>query len=312
MHSVNPANAGGPDRRLMELARYAAAQLGVVDPVLEPASSDASFRRYFRIRRTHGPDVIAMDAPPAREDLDRFVAVARVLAARSLHVPEVYAADFAHGFALLEDLGDATYLMRLEAGADPEPLYAAALRALVRLQAGPPPPWPAYSRRLLDEEMLLFEHWLLERHLGIEPTQAERDLLAHARRRLADLALAQPAVAVHRDYHSRNLMAGERPPGVLDFQDAVLGPVSYDLVSLLKDCYVDWPAARVRAWLREYRGAALAAGVPVGDDEDEFVDWFETMGLQRHLKAAGIFARLCHRDAKTGYLSALPRPREPA
>lgn len=301
------ASAAGVDPRLEALERYAARELERTSVELVPASGDASFRRYFRIVLPEGGSMIAVDAPPARENLAAFLHVARGLAALGLNVPRIIASEPAKGFALVSDLGTETYLMRLAAGADPAPLYVAAIEALVRLQGWRTPDLPEYDATLLDAETALFGDWLLGRHLGLETSAAEAKLLAQTRRRLTELALAQPRVAVHRDYHSRNLMACEPPPGVLDFQDAVLGPVSYDLVSLLKDCYIAWPCARVLDWLREYRARALAAGLPAGADEAEFLGWFETMGMQRHLKAAGIFARLWRRDGKPHYLRDIPR-----
>lgn len=301
------ASAADADRRLNALGRYAAKTLALAPVELTPASGDASFRRYFRITLPDGASVIAVDAPPGRENLVGFVRIARALAALDLNVPRILSCDFSEGFALLSDLGSETYLMRLNAGADPAPLYAAAIEALVSLQRWRTPDLPVYDAPLLDTETGLFETWLLDRHLGLNTSAAETELIARTRGRLTSLALAQPRVAVHRDYHSRNLMICEPLPGILDFQDAVLGPVTYDLVSLLEDCYVTWPRVRVREWVRAYRDRALAAKLPAGASEAEFLDWFETMGMQRHLKAAGIFARLWHRDGKTHYLQDIPR-----
>ncbi|MGH8427660.1 MAG: aminoglycoside phosphotransferase family protein [Gammaproteobacteria bacterium] len=295
------------DLRRTALAEYAARALGLPMAGLTPASGDASFRRYFRVSPASGAGVIAVDAPPEHENLSRFVDVARALEGLGLHVPHVLACDFAQGFALISDLGRETYLMRLQAGDAPAPLYAAAIEALVRLQGWAEPDLPAYDAALLDAEMRLFEDWLLERHLELDLDGRERPLVACVRERLTESALAQPRVAVHRDYHSRNLMVCAPLPGILDFQDAVLGPVTYDLVSLLKDCYVAWPREQVLEWLRTYRTCALAGGLPVGADEKQFLHWFEMMGMQRHLKAAGIFARLWHRDGKPDYLRDIPR-----
>ncbi|MGH8224746.1 MAG: aminoglycoside phosphotransferase family protein [Gammaproteobacteria bacterium] len=303
----NAASTADADRRLDALGRYAADTLALASVVLVPASGDASFRRYFRIALADGASVIAVDAPPARENLAGFVRIARALATLDLNVPRVLGCDVEEGFALLSDLGRETYLMRLEAGADPAPLYAAAIEALVRLQSWRAPELPEYDAPLLDAETALFEDWLLDRHLGLKMSTTETKLVAQTRARLATLALAQPRVAVHRDYHSRNLMACAPLPGILDFQDAVFGPVSYDLVSLLKDCYIAWPRERVLEWLRFYRECAFATGIPAGASEAEFLGWFETMGMQRHLKAAGIFARLWHRDGKAHYLRDIPR-----
>ncbi|MGH8274760.1 MAG: aminoglycoside phosphotransferase family protein [Gammaproteobacteria bacterium] len=301
------ATVADNDRRLETLSRWAADTLALAAVSLVPASEDASFRRYFRLALPNGDSLIAMDAPPEHENLGDFTRIAWALAALGLHVPHVIAEDATRGFALITDLGRETYLMRLAAGDDPEPLYPAAIAAQVRLQEWRKPDLPSYDAALLNAETALFEAWLLDRHLGLELVPAERALLAHVRERLTAHALAQPRVAVHRDYHSRNLMVSNPLPGVLDFQDAVVGPVTYDLVSLLKDCYIVWPQERRLAWLREYREQALAAGIPAGADENEFIAWFDAMGMQRHLKATGIFARLFHRDGKPDYLADIPR-----
>jgi hypothetical protein len=295
------------DPRLLKLERWIAGLPGPPVERIAPASADASFRRYFRVHRGGGTQV-AMDAPPERESLDAWLRVARILAATGVHVPEVLAVDTEQGFVLMGDLGRQHYLEALGQGASPEPLYADAIDALVRLQSGDASALPAYDRELLVREMELFPEWFLARHLSLAPDAGERATIAAAFDWLAAEALAQPAVLVHRDYHSRNLLVRpEGNPGIVDFQDAVRGPVSYDLVSLLKDCYVVWPRAQLAAWLDRYRAAAAAAGIPVGADRGEFIAWFDRMGLQRHLKVLGIFARLWHRDGKPGYLGDLPR-----
>jgi N-acetylmuramate 1-kinase len=298
------------DPRLQRLERWIA---GLPGPPLEriaAASADASFRRYFRVHRG-GATQIAMDAPPEHESLDAWLRVARILAATGVHVPPVIAVDSEQGFVLIGDLGRHHYLEALGQGADPEPLYADAIDALVRMQSGDPAAaaeLPPYDRELLMREMELFPEWFLSRHLSLVPDESERTTIAAAFDWLCDEALSQPAALVHRDYHSRNLLV--RPdgnPGIIDFQDAVRGPVSYDLVSLLKDCYVTWPRRRLLAWLDRYRVKAAEAGLDVGADRAQFLRWFERMGLQRHLKVLGIFARLWHRDGKPGYLGDLPR-----
>jgi aminoglycoside/choline kinase family phosphotransferase len=298
------------DTRLQALERWIAALPGPPVERIAPASADASFRRYFRVHRA-GSTQIAMDAPPERESLDSWLRVARVLAATGVHVPAVLAADVEQGFVLMGDLGRQHYLEALAQGADPEPLYADAVDALVRMQAGDAGAareLPHYDRDLFMREMELFPEWFLARHLSLSPGADERATIAAAFDWLCDQALAQPLVLVHRDYHSRNLLVRpEGNPGIVDFQDAVLGPISYDLVSLLKDCYVVWPRARLLAWLDRYRAGAAAAGLPVGTDRAEFLRWFDRMGLQRHLKVLGIFSRLWHRDSKPGYLGDLPR-----
>ncbi len=280
---------------------------------LEPLAGDASFRRYHRVRVGRASWVL-MDAPPERDPLGPFLRAAEALRGLGLRVPRVEAVDPVQGLALLEDLGDRLYLGELAPvarGEAPwarvEALYGAALEALLRLQAAPPAqaPFPDYDEALLREEMLLFRDWLLVRHLGLDPGPWE-EALEEAFDRLVAAALEQPRVWVHRDWHSRNLLVAEPGPGVLDFQDAVVGPLSYDLVSLLRDCYLRWPEAAVRAWAEAHRRALAAAGVAV-PEAATFQRWLDLMGAQRHLKAAGIFARLWHRDGKPGYLGDLPR-----
>ncbi len=297
------------DSRLAELTRWVVDTLGFEAARIEPASADASFRRYFRV--TRGADTyIVMDAPPDKENVAPFVAVARTLAGMGLNVPIVLARDEPQGFLLLSDLGVCQYLDELKADRATDRLYADALGALVTLQTADDAAartLPPYDRALLWREMELLPEWFLGRHLGAPVGAAERAMLDRLFDALATAALAQPAVFVHRDYHSRNLLVCERNnPGILDFQDAVYGPVTYDAVSLLKDCYIAWPAARVRGWLADYRRQLMAAGFAAGDEAD-FVRWFDLMGLQRHIKVLGIFARLFYRDGKAAYLKDLPR-----
>jgi len=270
-----------------------------------PASSDASFRSYHRVPTADG-SVILMDAPPAQEDSRPFVDVAQRLLACGVNVPRVLVSDLDEGFLLLTDLGDRSYLECLdESSADA--LYADAIDALVAIQRhGRTDGLPPYDETLLRQEMALFTDWLLAHHLGLDLTPVHGELEASMDALVAN-ALAQPRVFVHRDYHSRNLMRTERDnPGILDFQDAVVGPITYDLVSLLRDCYIAWPQARVDAWIERYREHAGAAGLDIAE-RDTFRRWFDLMGVQRHLKAAGIFARLSHRDGKDGYLRDIPR-----
>ena len=297
------------DLRLTMLEAWLSRVLGRPPEQLAPASADASFRRYFRAWAGR-VSYVAMDAPPGREDLEPFLRVAALLAGAGVHVPSVFAQDPEQGFLLLSDLGSTQMLAALRAGADPDRLYAEALGMLVRLQRVPAPAaraLPRYDAAQLQREMALFPEWFIARHLGLELTAAESHALAAACAALEQAALAQPQVLVHRDYHSRNLMVcADDSPGVLDFQDATFGPVTYDLVSLLKDCYVRWPRPRVLGWLDAYRAAAVSAGVDVGQDRAAFIRDFDLMGLQRHLKVLGIFARLWYRDGKPGYLHDLP------
>ncbi len=298
------------DSRLAALTRWVVEDLGFTGSRIEPASADASFRRYFRL--TRGADTyIIMDAPPEKEDVAPFVRVAQLLAGMNLNVPIVLARDMPQGLLLLSDLGSRQYLDELRAGREVDQLYADALEALVTLQTADvaaASSLPAYDRALLLREMELFPEWFLERHLGCVVGGEERAMLQRLFDALVRAALAQPRTFVHRDYHSRNLLlTTENNPGILDFQDAVLGPVTYDAVSLLKDCYIAWPVQRVRAWALSYRERLLAAGIDLPADPGEFVYWFDLMGLQRHIKVLGIFARLYYRDGKPGYLKDLPR-----
>ena len=293
-------------QRLAQLERWLSEDLKLSYTEITPASGDASFRRYFRLHRD-GDSLIAMDAPPEREDCRPFIRIARELHAIGLHVPEVLEEDLGQGFLLLKDLGSRQYLPELEA-ASVERLYGDALGALAVLQALGPTALPPYDEALLSREMALFPDWLLERHLGMEIGEGLRALLDESFAALLEAALEQPRVAVHRDYHSRNLMiTGRNNPGILDFQDAVYGPVTYDLVSLLRDCYIAWPRERVESWALGYQKLAFQSGVVADRDDARFLRWFDLMGAQRHLKAAGIFARLNHRDGKPGYMADVPR-----
>lgn len=276
---------------------------------MAPASSDASFRRYFRVWYD-GQTRIVMDAPPAQEDCRPFVAMAQALRGLGLNAPEVLAGDLDQGLLLLTDLGSRQYLAELD-DHRVSGLYDDALAALARLQIGGDPGsalLPPYDSALLHREMELFRDWFLGRLLGLNLSEDEHHLLDHTFALLTDNALEQPRVWVHRDYHSRNLMITDPDnPGILDFQDAVVGAVTYDLVSLLRDCYVAWPRSQVEAWALDYRVRLRALGMSGLDDAGQFLRWFDLMGVQRHLKAIGIFARLNLRDGKPGYLGDIPR-----
>jgi len=298
------------DSRLAALTRWVAEDLGFSGSEIEPASADASFRRYFRLIRG-GDSYIVMDAPPDKEDVAPFVSVARRLAGMGLNVPIVLAREPDQGFLLLSDLGTCQYLDELKADREVDRLYADALAALVAMQTAggaASRELPAYDRELLLREMELLPEWFLGSHLGLMIGSHERAVLDRLFDSLVRSALSQPVTFVHRDYHSRNLLlTQDNNPGILDFQDAVFGPVTYDAVSLLKDCYIAWPAERVRAWLLGYRERLMAAGFAVSGDAAQFIRWFDLMGLQRHIKVLGIFARLNYRDGKPGYLKDLPR-----
>jgi hypothetical protein len=297
------------DARLALLQGWLARDLGLCPVRVERASSDASFRRYFRVVCDNGT-LIAMDAPPATEDVRPYLHVTTLLEPLGIHVPHVHEADASQGFVLLEDLGNTPYLTRLGAGDDPGQLYGDALQALAEIQlrgAAAAAELPPYDRAALARELALMPEWFLDRHLALELTGAEREMIVAAFEFLLAEALSQPEVFVHRDYHSRNLMVvGERNPGVIDFQDALRGPIGYDLVSLLKDCYISWPRARVLEWVAGYRSLLQSRGGRVGGSPAQFVRWFDLIGVQRHIKVLGIFARLWYRDGKPGYLRDLP------
>ncbi len=290
--------------------------LGTSGFQLAHASADAGMRRYWRVV-AGDRSLVVMDAPPAQNDLGAFLAIGTLLRDGGIAVPEVHAQDLEAGFLLLSDLGAHTMLQAIDAGADPEPLFDAAIDALVRLQAiAVPAALPAYDAALLERELDLFPDWYLERHRGIRLDATDRATWIDARARLVEAALAQPRVLVHRDYMPRNLMppgqAAEgrdipaRGVGVLDFQDAVAGPIAYDPVSLVKDAFRSWPPALAERWLRTYWERSRAANLAVPDWERfrRDADW---IGMQRHLKVIGIFARLRHRDGKAHYVEDVPR-----
>jgi len=302
----------------------------VVDFQLTPASTDASFRRYFRVtldvnsrrhlsnKLTQSATLIIMDAPPDKEQTEPFVRIATLLVGIGLNAPRILAQNVAQGFLLLSDLDNQEYLSVLDEHTV-EGLYADALDALFVMQRDAPhdtvtpstfipTSLPTYDNTLLMREMGLFRDWYCEQHCNItfSPTQSvELDAVFQ---QLSDAAQQQPQVFVHRDYHSRNLMrTAQNNPGILDFQDAVVGPVTYDLVSLLRDCYIKWPREQVERWALTYLQRAAAAGIIPGESDETYLHWFDWMGVQRHLKAAGIFARLNIRDGKPGYLADIPR-----
>ncbi|WP_097459066.1 aminoglycoside phosphotransferase family protein [Mangrovitalea sediminis] len=301
------------DRRLQALTAWSQAQLGTQNVSVTPVAGDASFRRYFRVTPNQ-PDAdrtshILMDAPPSHEDCAPFLRIARYWHQHGIHVPRIEAEDTGQGFLMLEDLGDQLFLRHLNEDTADE-LYGAALDTLLQIQKLPAQaeecPLPPYDTTLLDREMGLFRDWFLERLLGLELSDQEHCVLDTTCAFLREAALSQPQVSVHRDYHSRNLMLlPDGRPGVIDFQDAVEGAITYDLVSLLKDCYILWPAERRNAWVERYRQQSLEAGLHRADPET-FLQWFELMGMQRHLKVAGIFSRLWQRDGKAGYLQDIP------
>ena len=276
---------------------------------LTPASADASFRRYFRIE-SKKPDfrtLIIMDAPPQHEPLDDFIQVDLLLSAAGLNVPQILEQDIKNGFLLLNDLGSKTYLAELN-NDSADHLYKDATRALVQMQlASKPDILPNYDEALLQRELDLFPEWYLKKHLQIQLNELQEAQLKKSFELIIENNLAQAKVYVHRDYHSRNLMVTEKNnPGVIDFQDAVYGPITYDAASLWRDAYIAWPEERIIDWVIKFWEDGRKAGLPMPLDFGQFYRDFEWMGLQRHLKVLGIFARLFYRDGKDGYLKDIP------
>jgi N-acetylmuramate 1-kinase len=299
------------DTRLEALHRWLAVTLRRPEDtfLIAPASSDASFRRYFRVT-VDTQSLIAMDAPPSHEDVRPFLHVARLLRKAGVHAPAIHADNIKDGFLLLEDFGSINYLDELdESNADA--LYLNAMNALATAQRAietETSDLPAYDETLLQKEMTLFEEWFVGRLCHLQLNHETLRMLSGTFQRLANSALEQPRGFVHRDYHSRNLMlTATDTPGVIDFQDAVVGPVTYDLVSLLRDCYIAWPQHRIDAWVDSYRQQLLEDRRLTKGQNPSFSRWFDWMGIQRHLKAVGIFARLKLRDNKPGYLQDIPR-----
>ncbi|ARO86668.1 aminoglycoside phosphotransferase [Nitrosospira lacus] len=274
---------------------------------LSPASADASFRRYFRAT-FNDRTLIVMDAPPQQEDCAPFVHVAGLFAAAGAHVPTILAQDPTQGFLLLSDLESTTYLQALNGDPDKaDCLYRDALAALLKIQlASRPGVLPEYDEALLMRELNLFPDWYVAKHLQASLGASRKAELDAVFKRIVRNNLAQPKVFVHRDYHSRNLMVTTPNPGIVDFQDAVYGPITYDLVSLFKDAYIRWDEERILDWIIRYWEEARTAGLPVAADFADFYRDFEWMGVQRHIKVLGIFARLYHRDGKAGYLRDMP------
>lgn len=304
------------DVRLQHLKVWLDEQLGklflaqgwgtVPAATLTAASSDASFRRYFRWEG-QGRSFIVMDAPPPQENCKPFVYIARLLATSGINVPVIYAEDLERGFLLLNDLGNKTYLDVIDAE-NADALFEDAIAALLAFQQLPmEAPLPSYDVALLRRELELFPEWYVRRHLGIEFNEQQQSAWNQVSALLIDSALAQPKVFVHRDYMPRNLMIGEPNPGVLDFQDAVYGPVTYDVTCLFKDAFLSWPQERVQGWLKGYWERARALNIAVHGQFDDFLQASDLMGVQRHLKVIGIFARICHRDGKPRYLTDVPR-----
>ena len=307
------------DERVAMLAQWLRtlpAEFGIQAETFSVASADASFRRYFRVCATAShSSFIIMDAPPSHEDCKPFIYVAQLFGSSGVNVPKILAQDLDQGFLLLTDLGNTTFLTALNADlSQADGLYRQALKALVQLQkSSQPNVLPDYDRQRLLDEMMLFPQWYLGVHYQYTLTDEQTAALTKVFNALLDNNTAQTPVWVHRDFHSRNLMlvdgAGDDVainPGIVDFQDAVYGPITYDAVSLLRDAYIEWPEGQQIDWLARYWEIARSAGLAVPETFDVFYRDFEFMGLQRHLKVLGIFARLYHRDGKSGYLKDLP------
>jgi aminoglycoside/choline kinase family phosphotransferase len=312
------------DPRLALMRTWLTRDLGWRVGQINVASADASFRRYFRITRgdvdpsgwaPRADTLIVMDAPPGKEDIAPYLKVSSLLEQAGAHVPHVHASDARRGFVVMEDLGNTQYLTLLRTGRGVDKLYGDALATLANIQvrgARGAQMLAPYDRGPLERELNLMPEWFLGKHLGLELTPEERALLTVTFEFLINEATLQPQVFVHRDFHSRNLMVlshssmNKSGPGVIDFQDALRGPIGYDLVSLLKDCYISWSRERVERWVKGYRRVLGNLGANVGDSEYQFVRWFDLIGVQRHLKVLGIFCRLWHRDGKIGYLADLP------
>ncbi|RSZ59484.1 phosphotransferase [Massilia atriviolacea] len=311
--SLTTTPATSSDTRLTQLTAWLAT-LGLVEvESCRPASADASFRRYFRLdvapalRARLGETLVAMDAPPERENVPAFIHVQGLLLEAGVSVPAIVAQDVANGFLLLSDLGTTTYLQRLDIDNAPF-MYSDAVDALIKFQlTSAPGVLPDYDRAFIERELKLFPEWFVGKHLGVTMTDAQTATLNKVFEAIIANNLAQQQVFMHRDFHSRNLMFMDQGnPGVLDFQDAVFGPVTYDLASLLRDAYVQWDEEIVLDWVVRYWQRAKAVGLPVNPDIDAFYQDFEFMALQRHLKILGLFCRLNYRDGKSAYLGDLP------
>ena len=292
----------------------------------EPASNDASFRRYFRVsfhntveHQPAGQSFIVMDAPPDKEDIIPFIDIASCLEKTGVHVPHLYAINHEDGFILMSDLGGTAYLSLLESDSGSEraeKLYSDAMSALLIMQMGVKSEQFSelqtaltdYDEQRLRQEMQLLPDWYIKVHCQQELNEKDSQILEQAMQRLVESAQEQPQVFVHRDYHSRNLMFfQEHNPGIIDFQDAVLGPITYDLVSLLRDSYIAWPEEQVYHWVEQYRQKLIREQLLPEDSKQQFIRWFDWMGIQRQLKVVGIFCRLNYRDGKSNYLNDIPQ-----
>jgi aminoglycoside/choline kinase family phosphotransferase len=295
------------DSRQSELRHWAVATFcgGFAGISWEMITADASSRRYFRLGCA-GRSAVCADAPPASENNDAFIAVQSLLSRAGLPVPELLATDLERGFLLLEDLGDQHLAQALDV-ANPAPDYLGALPLLLEIQSVDGSGLPPYDEALLSEEYSRFHEWFCSAFLELPDTIEAAEIVRELGERLVADAIAQPQVLVYRDYHCRNLLVRSTGGlGLIDFQDAVLGPLCYDLASLLRDCYLRWEPCQVRDWALWYRQRLLELGRPAGGSEAEFMRWFDWIGLHRHLKVLGNFTRLALRDGKSGYLKDIP------
>lgn len=297
-----------PDARENAIQAWLENELKMNIDSFAPASSDASFRRYFRIT-CHKETYIVMDAPPEKENIKPFIEVAHLFSSTGINIPEIFQIDLKNGFLLLEDLGNQCYLDLLNEE-NANLFYRQALDSLLKLQSNINTnhcQLPLYDFALLSKEFEIFNEWFLGKKLKILPSPEQHTIIEKTKQLLIESALEQPRVCVHRDYHSRNLMVTSTDnPGIIDFQDAVIGPITYDPVSLLKDCYIAWPEPMIDQWLNQYFQSLNTSNL-THIDHLTFQRWFDLMGIQRHLKAIGIFSRLHLRDNKPNYLQDIPR-----
>lgn len=298
------------DPRLTLLINWVATltDFSLQTPTLRAASADASFRRYFRLDDADGKTYILMDAPPPQEDVRPFIQIAQLFDTAGVTVPQILASHIEHGFLLLSDLGSVMYSHRLTEENAAQKLYMDAIDSLIKIQLhSQPDVLPEYDRAMQMRELMLFPEWYINKHLDATLTSEQQASLYKVFDQLLANTMAQPQVYVHRDYHSRNLMVMDKGnPGILDFQGALFGPITYDIVSLLRDAYIEWDEEQVLDWTIRYWERARHVGLPVNTDFDQFYRDVEFMGLQRHLKILGIFCRLSYRDGKDNYLADLP------
>ena len=302
------------DQRLKQIIHWLETELKNSIDTIETASADASFRRYFRVTFTHSttPDIglndsyIVMDAPPPQENIKPFINISNIFKNKKIHVPTIYEQDINKGFILMEDFGSTPYLSILNQD-NVDDLYGNAFKVLYKLTNIQEVDLPIYDRQKLQSEMDLYLDWYIQVHLNTDLSDKEKNILKVAQNNLIELIEKQPKVIVHRDFHSRNLMfVEENNPGVIDFQDAVIGPCTYDLVSLIRDSYIKWPEDKIDQWLLSYQYKLHQHGIIPEMAEEAFKKWLDIMGMQRQLKVVGIFSRLYHRDGKENYLDDIP------